>query len=771
MFQFKIINRKKHVLFNLFNFVGLPLYHLFYFLISSFFHFLIKVLYYFQKTLTFLKSFTFRTPSIRFSLPKLHFPHFPRFQIPRPKTHHLIVLFTFSFLFVFTYFQIFYQLPHPQDLIEQPPQLTTQILDRHGNLLYKIYQEENRTLVDIDTLPSYVKQAFLATEDKNFYHHYGFSISGITRSFFKNTQILLSNTSSSSTNQLSGGSTITQQLVKNALLSPEKTITRKFKELILSVHTEIIFDKNTIFEMYLNQIAFGGPIYGIQAASQQYFNIDAQNLSISQAAFLAGLTQAPSKYSPYGSDPQLAQQRQSLVLDQMKKLSYINDAQYQQASQEKLDIHPNFIPIQAPHFVMYVKNLLEEELGQTLVNQGGLIVTTTLDLPLQQKAEKTLNQQLSLLSSLHITNGAVLITQPQTGQVLTMIGSRNYFDTSIDGNVNLTTSLRQPGSAIKPLNYALALENGFTPASLLKDQPLTINLPGSEPWSPKNYDNRFHGILTLRQALANSYNIPAVVVLSQNGVSNFAQFAQKLGITTWDDPSRYGLSMTLGSLEVKMTELAQAYSSFANSGRPIPLNTILSVIDSQGNSLSLPSTSPSKEVITPQTAFIISDILADNGARSAAFGYNSVLNLSPYKVAVKTGTSNNMRDNWTIGYTPDYLVATWVGNNDNSPMSHVASGVTGASPIWNKIITYLLDEHIDTLASFTPPPNLIKIPICSITGTLPCSGCPTRYEYFAQGTQPLNACDPSLINQDKDTPTNTPSPTPDILQGNQVTIR
>jgi len=519
--------------------------------------------------------------------------------------------------------------------------------------------------------------------------------------------------------------------------------------------------------MYLNQIAFGGPIYGIQEASQQYFNTNAQNLSISQATFLAGLTQAPSKYSPYGSDPQLAQQRQLLVLNQMKKLSYLNDTQYQQALQEKLNIHPNSIPIQAPHFVMYVKNLLEEEFGQTLVNQGGLIVTTTLDLSPQQKAEKTLTQQLSQLSSLHITNGAVLVTQPQTGQVLTMVGSRDYFDTSIDGNVNLTTALRQPGSAIKPLNYALGLENGLTPASLLKDQPLTINLPGSEPWSPKNYDNRFHGILTLRQALANSYNIPAVIVLSQNGTSNFAQFAQKLGITSWNDPSRYGLSMTLGSLEVKMTELAQAYSSFANSGQPTPLNTILSITDSQGNSLSLSPPSSPQQVITPQTAFLISDILADNQARSAAFGYNSILNVSPYRVAVKTGTSNDMRDNWTIGYTPDYLVVTWVGNNDNSPMSYVASGITGASPIWNKIITYLLDKHIDTLASFTTPPNLIKIPICSITGTLPCSGCPTRYEYFTSGTQPLSACDPSLINKDKSTP--TPSPSPDILQGHQVT--
>ena len=767
MFQFKIINRKKYTHFNPFRFVGLPLYHLFYFLTSSFFNLLIKTLHHLRRVIISIKSFTFQPPSFHLSLPKIQIPHLPRLQIPHFKTRHLIFLFTFSFLSIFIYFQIFYQLPHPQDLIENPPQLTTQILDRHGDLLYKIYLEENRTLVDINILPSHVKQAFLAAEDKDFYTHYGFSISGIVRSLLKNTQILLSDTSSSSTNQLSGGSTITQQLVKNALLSPEKTLIRKFKELFLAVHTEIIFDKDTILEMYLNQIAFGGPIYGIQEASQQYFNTNAQNLSISQATFLAGLTQAPSKYSPYGSDPQLAQQRQLLVLNQMKKLSYLNDTQYQQALQEKLNIHPNSIPIQAPHFVMYVKNLLEEEFGQTLVNQGGLIVTTTLDLSLQQKAEKTLTQQLSQLSSLHITNGAVLVTQPQTGQVLTMVGSRDYFDTSIDGNVNLTTALRQPGSAIKPLNYALGLENGLTPASLLKDQPLTINLPGSEPWSPKNYDNRFHGILTLRQALANSYNIPAVIVLSQNGTSNFAQFAQKLGITSWNDPSRYGLSMTLGSLEVKMTELAQAYSSFANSGQPTPLNTILSITDSQGNSLSLSPPSSPQQVITPQTAFLISDILADNQARSAAFGYNSILNVSPYRVAVKTGTSNDMRDNWTIGYTPDYLVVTWVGNNDNSPMSYVASGITGASPIWNKIITYLLDKHIDTLASFTTPPNLIKIPICSITGTLPCSGCPTRYEYFTSGTQPLSACDPSLINKDKSTP--TPSPSPDILQGHQVT--
>ena len=758
MFQFKIINRKKNSHFNPLNFIGLPLYRLFYFLISSLFSFVIKTFHRLKKTSTFFKSIKFQLPVFKLSLPKL--------QLPSLKTSHIFSLFIFSSISVFIYFQIFHQLPHPQNLIENPPQLTTQILDRHENLLYKIYLEENRTLTNIDTLPSHVKQAFLAAEDKNFYNHYGFSVSGIVRSFLKNTQLFLSNSSSSSVEQLYGGSTITQQLVKNALLSPEKTLTRKIKELILAIHTEIIFDKDTIFEMYLNQIAFGGPVYGIQAASQQYFGINAQNLSIPQSAFLAGLTKAPSKYSPYGSDPQLAQQRQLLVLNQMKKLSFISEDQHQQALQEKLSIHPNSIPIQAPHFVMYVKNILEQEFGQNLVNQGGLIVTTTLDLTLQQKAEETLNQQLSQLSSLHITNGAILITQPQTGQILTMIGSRNYFDSSIDGNVNLTTSLRQPGSAIKPLNYALGLENGLTPASLIKDQPLTINLPGSEPWSPKNYDNRFHGTLTLRKALANSYNIPAVVVLSKNGTSNFAQFAQELGITTWDDPSRYGLSMTLGSLEVKMTELAQAYSSFANSGQSIPLNTILSITDSQGNPLPPPSLPSPQQVITPQTAFLISDILADNQARSAAFGYNSILNLFPYKVAVKTGTSNDMRDNWTIGYTPDYLVATWVGNNDNSPMSYVASGITGASPIWNKIITYLLDKHVDTLASFTTPPDLIKIPICSITGTLPCSGCPTRYEYFTQGTQPIKACDPSLMNQDKPTPTT--SPTSDILQGHQT---
>ncbi len=555
-----------------------------------------------------------------------------------------------------------------------------------------------------------------------------------------------------------GGSTITQQLVKNALLTPEKTWQRKVKELVLAIAVESIYDKDQILEMYLNEVGFGGPAYGIQEAAQQYFDVDAASLSLPQAAFLAGLPKAPSKYSPY-IHPVLALSRQNLVLNLMLKSGYLSQDQFSQATQTELKFAPPQIEIIAPHFVMYVRELLVDQFGEELISHGGLRVTTSLDLTLQKQAEQILGQELSRLAGLNVTNGAALITRPATGEILAMVGSKNYFDLDHDGQVNLTTSLRQPGSSIKVINYALAFENGAKPADTITDGPISFNIPGSGIWSPRNYDGKFHGTITLRSALANSYNIPAVLLLAQNGVKNMINLAEKMGITSFTDPSRYGLSLTLGGAEVKMTDMAVVYGTLANGGVRTILNPILKVEDNHGRVLYFDnclanSHCLSQPVIKPETAFFINDILSDNQARSAAFGYRSVLNLEPLKAAVKTGTSNDLRDNWTFGYTPDFLVATWVGNNDNSPMSRVASGITGASPIWSKLMTYLLTEQSESASGggpkntpFSQPESLVKLPICVLTGTLTCGGCPTRYEYFTIQTAPKNACNPDDIKK------------------------
>jgi len=746
----------------------------------------------------FSRLFSTPLPQLTFpkiSFPKIYFPHisfpkiifpkivlsrFPKAVYPQPKIDlkslrsYLFFSIGVISLVCFIYIEFFYGLPSPKTLTDYPSKLTTQILDRNGKLLYKIYKDENRTLVTLDSLPPHVKNAFLAAEDKDFYHHKGFSISGTFRALYKNI----------TDNKTEGGSTITQQLVKNTLLNNEKTLTRKIKELILSVEVEYTYNKDKIFEMYLNQVGFGGPAYGIQEASRQYFNIDAKNLDLSQAAFLAGLPQAPSKYSPFSDQPELAKQRQKFVLNQMLKLNMINNADYQKAISQKLIFNSAKIEINAPHFVMYIKDLLTKELGENVVNQGGLIVTTTLDLGLQEKVQQIVTSEIGSLKNYQVTNGAALVTNPKTGEILVMVGSKDYFNLNEDGQVNLTLALRQPGSSIKPLNYALAFENGYGPGNVIEDKPISFNLPGQEPWVPKNYDGKFHGFVTLRQALGSSYNIPSVILLSKNGIQNLVQLAQKMGITSWDDPSRFGLSIALGSLEIRMVDLATAYSTFANSGVTTPLNSIIKIERANGEKFYL-STCPQKteavvenvsalakgnncsphQSISPSTAYLISDILSDNSARAPAFGANSVINIKKTKVAVKTGTSNDLRDNWTFGYTHDYLVSTWVGNNDNTPMSRIASGITGASPIWAKIFNTILESTPQTTqVDTTTPIGIVKVPICTLTGTLSCEGCPVKYEYYKKGTEPKTSCDPAKIKEILNpTPSSSITPSPQIL--------
>ena len=669
----------------------------------------ILVLAYFQLLTNFVRQIR------RFHLPSLTFPS--------------ISLLLFIGLILIFYQLILKDLPSPRLLTDSPPSLSTNIYDRQGNLLYQIYKNENRSLIRLSDLPQHLIDATLAAEDKNFYHHPGLDFSGILRALYHN---LLNCRIKIGTCSPQGGSTLTQQLVKNTLLTPEKTLVRKLKEAILALWTERLYSKDQILEMYLNKIPYGGTAYGIQEASRQYFGKNAGDLSLPESALLAGLPISPTTLSPFGTTPYLSKVRQTQVLENMVKMNTITENDKVAASGSPLNFKPSGISIRAPHFVMYVRDLLVKQFGESVVSRGGLKVTTTLDSSIQDLLQTEINHELTQLSNLHVGNGAGLIVEPQTGHILAMVGSRDFFDTESDGQVNLTLALRQPGSAIKPLTYSLAFLHGATPNTTIDDSPVCFRFSGQSDYCPKNYDGRFHGSITLRTALASSYNIPATKLLNSLGVNRLVELARNLGITTWNDPSRFGLSLTLGGGDVTMFDLTQVYSVFANSGNFVPLTPFLSITDSNNQPLPLNQKPIVEQVIPASVAFQISHILADPAARAPAFGYNSLLNIKNYSVAVKTGTTNNLRDNWTFGYTPNLLIATWVGNNDNSPMSSVASGITGASPIWARTMTQLL-QGSDNIP-FLQPPAVVKVNV----------SCQTpRYEYFVKGTEPKLDCSES----------------------------
>ncbi|MCH7951524.1 transglycosylase domain-containing protein [Patescibacteria group bacterium] len=656
-------------------------------------------------------------------------------------------------------------LPNPNRLITRDQIVSTKIYDRNGRLLFKIFKNENRTLVDLENIPPHFIEATIAIEDKNFYRHAGYSYRGILRAL--RTTLLRGRTE--------GGSTITQQLVKNALLTREKTLKRKMKEILLAILVETRFSKDEILSMYFNEVAYGGAAYGTEEAAQMYFGKPAAQLSLAEAALIAGLPAAPTRYSPFGTHPELAKFRQHEVLRRMVEDGYLTAEQAEQTKAEKLTFAPQKTAIKAPHFVMYVKELLVEKFGEQLVEQGGLEVTTSLDLNIQNFAQKAVTEEVDRLTDINITNGASLVTIPATGEILAMVGSRNFFDFERDGQVNVTLRPRQPGSAIKPVNYTVALENGFTASTILSDTPITYRVPGQPPYSPRNYDGTFHGKLTLRDALANSYNVPAVKTLSVFGVDKMIEKGQLMGISTWNDRSRYGLSLTLGGGEVIMTDLALVYGVLANRGARVDLHPILQVSDYRGRLLYRYTCPPDgrpvkpmiaqaaaeeeascnkRQVTSPEVTFILTNILSDNNARAPAFGRHSVLNIPPHEVAVKTGTTQNLRDNWTIGFTKNVLVATWVGNNDNTPMSYVASGITGASPIFNTIMSGLLANKPPH--RFEPLETIMRVAICPTTGTLPCESCPGRFEYFVPGTEPTKACIPKRAGTEENRKDSTP---------------
>lgn len=574
-------------------------------------------------------------------------------------------------------------LPDPNHLINRELAQSTKILDRTGEtVLYEISGEQKRTLVTLDDIPDYLEQATIVIEDKDFYKHGGFSLWAIFRTVVTNTL----------TGKKAGGSTLTQQFVKNAILSTEKTYTRKIKEAILAYRMEKKFSKNEILQMYLNEIPYGSTAYGIEAASQKYFGKNVKDINLAEAAILAALPQAPSKYSPFGSNKDLLIARQQYILDLMVKHEYVSAEDAQAAKDFELVFSKQQNNIIAPHFVMYVKEMLSEKYGEKTVEQGGLKIYTTLDLYKQTIAEETIAEITPKNEEKYLaTNAALVSIDPKTGQILAMVGSRDYFNEDIDGQVNITTSKRQPGSSLKPLVYATAFLKGYTPNTILYDVVTNFSNDPAKPYEPHNYNESESGPISMRKALAGSLNVPAVKTIYLAGIDNVLDLAQDLGYTTLTDRDRYGLSLVLGGGEVKLLEHANAYSAFAREGYLHPISSILKVEDKDGNILE-EFKSDEKKVLDPKIARMVNDVLSDNGARAWVFGEKNYLTLPGRPVAAKTGTTNDYRDAWTMGYTPSLVTGVWVGNADNTEMKRGADGSVVAAPIWNAYMKKVLGD-------------------------------------------------------------------------------
>jgi membrane peptidoglycan carboxypeptidase len=655
----------------------------------------------------------------------------------------------FSVILVFAYFSR--ALPNPNVLLERSDELSTRYYDRNDQLIFEQFGEKNRTLIKISEINPDVVKATLAAEDAEFYLHKGFSFRGIARAL-KNTL---------TGEGLQGGSTLTQQVIKNTLLTQERTATRKIKELILSLQLENRYTKEEIIQLYLNETPYGGQNYGIYSASKAYFNKDPKDLTLSESAYLAGLPQRPSYYSQFGTNPESGIERRNYVLQLMRekgwtgadgKRYYINQEDYDKARSEELKFDTAKVPLLAPHFVFYTKQYLSDILGAELVENGGLRIKTSLDQDIHKLAEETIfNEVEKSKSTLNFWNGAMVVLDPKTGQILTMIGSKGYnLDPEPEGctsgiagengckfdpYVNVATSLRQPGSSIKPVTYATMLSKGYSAAFPFMDVPTKFDgsAPGV-PYVPVNYDGLYRGPVSLRRSLASSLNVPAVKALKIVGIDAMITQAEKMGITSFTDRQRYGLAITLGGVEAKLLDLTGAYSVFAAKGdfhRPVP---IIEVQNARGDVIYRP-TEPVTKAVGEDVAFIISDILSDDGARAEAFGTGSLLSIPGHQVAVKTGTTDEKRDNYAVGFTPSVVAGVWVGNNNNDAMNpYVASGISGASPIWNTFMkTYLKDK---TAEKFEAPKNVKKIAVDKLTGMLPYEGNEQRSEWFIENSQP-----------------------------------
>lgn len=628
-------------------------------------------------------------------------------------------------------------LPNPQQVVRREG-FSTKLLDRNGNLLYDVYENERIVPVTIDEVPDYLKKATVAIEDKDFYTHKGYDPLGPFRIAYN---VVVNR-------RLIGASTLTQQLVKNVLLTNERSLVRKFKELLLAMQIERAFTKDQILLMYLNESPYGGNTRGVGAAAEMYFGKKVKDLNMVESAILAGLPQRPSVYSPTtGRKDENGVGywvgRTMGVLRRMREDGHITEEQEKFAIDEirNKTFNRAGVEIKAPHFVFYVKDILEKEYGEKVLEAGGLTVTTSLDLELQQKAQMIVKEEIDKVEKLHITNGAAMVVSPATGEILSMVGSKDYFAKDYDGQFNVAVDgLRQPGSSIKPVTYALALRRGFTPASMIADTPTTF--PGGEgqkDYEPKNYDGKFRGPVQLRFALGSSLNIPAVKLLAKVGVKDMLSLAYDMGFKTLEPTTenmrKFGLAVTLGGGEVHLIDSVSAYSAFANGGYKVEPVAILKVQDNTGKVVYEYKPSKSKQVLSEQEAFLINHILSDNNARLLAFGANSQLNFGERPIAVKTGTTNNQVDNWTIGWNRNAMVGVWVGNNDNSPMKSVASGLTGASPIWRRLMLETIARGYKDEA-WPIPSGVEARQVDVISGYPEHDGFPARAEYVRNSTLP-----------------------------------
>lgn len=585
---------------------------------------------------------------------------------------------------------------------------TSRIYAQDGTLLYEIYGNENRILVEEDDISKVMKQATIASEDRRFYQHPGVDFEAVVRAMWINLR---------NGEVTQGGSTISQQLVKNVFYKHhrQRKYSQKMKEMLLSLLMEARFSKDEIITFYFNEAPYGGNIYGVGAASLTYFNKEAKDLTYAEAATLAALPKAPTYYSPYGEHQDELLGRRNYVLKEMKDMGVMSEEKWHAAIQEPMVFQHKKDEFLAPHFVMEIRKQLFAKYGKEKVETGGLVVKSTLDTNYQKTVEEVTKNSIPSLGKRGASNMAAVVIDPKTGAVLAMAGSRDYFDKTIDGNVNVATSPRQPGSAFKPIVYATLFKGKWSPGSTLYD--LKTNFATDKfPYEPDNYDKKFRGPLSIREALANSLNVPAVKTLDLAGVDESIDTAHRLGITTLNDSSRYGLALVLGGGEIKLVELAGAYGAFANNGNYQPLTYWQEIVDGEGKILGKHELD-NQAVIEPAIAYEISNILSDPGARAPIFGRNSTLNIPNHTVAAKTGTTEGYRDAWTIGYTPSLVVGVWVGNNDNRPMLTGSAGAMAAAPIWHELMARFLAGKPNE--DFVRPDNIQEIELDSLTGKKP----------------------------------------------------
>jgi len=668
-------------------------------------------------------------------------------------------------------------LPTPEAAVSRDVFKSSFIYDRNGEILYEIFDPNGgrRTVIPISEIPQHLVAATLATEDANFYQNPGFDLRAMMRAVWQNFR---------GQSVLSGASTITQQLVKNALFDPEERVEqsfeRKAKEIVLAYKLSQMYSKDQILERYLNEINYGNLAYGIEAAARTYFDKPARSLDLAEASLLAGLPQLPSAYNPF-VNLRAAKERQAEVLGLMVRQGYISEQIAEAALRQELKFARLRKDIEAPHFVMYVRDILERRYGVARLYSGGFRVFTTLDLNAQRAAEEVARSHVARIREHDVGNAAIVAINPISGEVLAMVGSVDYFDSAIAGQVNMANSLRQPGSTLKPFTYAAAIARGtHSPGTIIRDEPTTFRGAAGEPYVPQNPDGRFRGPVTLRHALANSLNIPALKLVSEVTPEAMIDLARRMGITSLGDARQYGLTVTLGSGEVRLLDLTYAYTPFANGGfqigqpvidarpgsREFEPAVILKVVDAEGRVLDEYSPRPGKRVISPQVAWIISDILSDDEARSDTYGRNSPLAIGR-PAAVKTGTTDRYHDSWTIGYTPDLVVGVWVGNADNQPMRQVL-GVSGAGAIWNGTMQQLLKNTASR--AFIRPAGLVQVAIDPRTGLRPAANGPSRLEWFLEGNVPtqwteiLRPHTPTVTaaRPAPPAPTATPRPTPPV---------